>query len=271
MIVSTPNAFFEKVAQRQRDLNTLLCVGLDPDVSKIPRRYHDFDRPTLAFCLDVIDATHDLVSAFKPQFAHFAAAHALAELEEIITYCRTKSVPVILDAKRGDVGSTSDFYAREAFDVYGADAVTVNPYLGGDSLEPFLERTDKGVILLCRTSNAGGADLQNLKLTNGRELYEQVAHLAAKQWNEGGNVGLVVGATRPAELARVREITGDMTFLLPGVGAQGGDIAASLSAGQGGGLIISSSRAVLYPESGEKEAVRAAAVATRDQINQFRR
>ena len=268
--MSAPSSFFDVVSARQQTLNTLLCVGLDPDRSKIPQRYQVAARPVLAFCLDVIDATHDLVATFKPQFAHFAAADALGDLKEAITYCRELGVPVILDAKRGDVGSTSDFYAREAFDVYGADAVTVNPYLGGDSLEPFLERADKGVILLCRTSNPGGADLQNLKLASGEELYERVAQLAATEWNTHNNVGLVVGATRPAELRRVREITGDMTFLLPGIGAQGGDVAASLEAGRGGGLIVSSSRAVLYPDSDAPGAVRAAATATRDLINEHR-
>ena len=265
-----PVSFFDAVNARQQAQNTLLCVGLDPDVSKIPLRYHSTARPILSFCRDVVDATHDLVATFKPQFAHFAAADALDDLKEIIAYCRELGVPVILDAKRGDVGSTSEFYAQEAFDVYGADAVTVNPYLGGDSLQPFLERADKGVILLCRTSNPGGSDLQNLKLASGEELFEHVAQLAATQWNTRGNVGLVVGATRPAELKRVREIAGPMTCLLPGIGAQGGDVAASLEAGRGGGLIISSSRAVLYPDSDDAGAVRAAANVTRDLINRYR-
>jgi len=263
--------FFVDLAKRQAALDTLLCVGLDPDLSKLPEPYLACADPILTFCKDVIDATYDLVGCFKPQFAHFAAAEALPALREVIAYCHDKNVPVILDAKRGDVGSTSSFYAREAYDVYNADAVTVNPYLGGDSLEPFLERTDKGVILLCRTSNPGGADLQNLKLSSGVEVYEHIASLAAKQWNGNNNVGLVVGATRPEELKRVRAIVGEMPLLLPGIGAQGGDIAASLAAGAGGGLIVSSSRAVLYPADGEIAAVRAEAEKTRLSLNQHRR
>ncbi len=263
-------SFFEDLAKRQAALDTLLCVGLDPDLSKLPERYLAGADPIVTFCKDVIDATCDLVGCFKPQFAHFAAAEALPALMEVIAYCHDKNVPVILDAKRGDVGSTSSFYAREAFDVYGADAVTVNPYLGGDSLEPFLEREDKGVILLCRTSNPGGADLQNLKLASGVEVYEQIASMAANEWNDNENVGLVVGATRPEELKRIRTIVGEMTLLLPGIGAQGGDISASLAAGAGGGLIVSSSRAVLYPEGGEMAAVRAEAKKTRLSLNQHR-
>ncbi|MFL2535633.1 MAG: orotidine-5'-phosphate decarboxylase [Candidatus Azotimanducaceae bacterium] len=188
--------FFVDLANRQAALDTLLCVGLDPDLSKLPEPYLACADPILTFCKDVIDATYDLVGCFKPQFAHFAAAEALPALREVIAYCHDKNVPVILDAKRGDVGSTSSFYAREAYDVYDADAVTVNPYLGGDSLEPFLERTDKGVILLCRTSNPGGADLQNLRLASGVEVYEHIASLAAKQWN--GNEQCGVGRWRDA-------------------------------------------------------------------------
>ena len=259
-----------KAAQVQNE--SMLCVGLDPDMAKLPAHLPKNRQAVFDFCASIVDFTADLVCSFKPQIAYFAAMGAEAELERLVRHIRdvAPQVPVILDAKRGDVGSTSDFYAREAFDVYGADAVTVNPYLGGDSLEPFLERADKGVILLCRTSNPGGADLQNLKLASGEELYEYVAQLAATQWNSRGNIGLVVGATRPAELKRVREITGNMTFLLPGIGAQGGDVAASLEAGRGGGLIVSSSRAVLYPDSEAPGAVRAAAMATRDLINEHR-
>lgn len=261
------NAFFESVAERQNSINSLLCVGLDPELSRIPERYHHSERPILAFCTDVIEATRDLTACFKPQFAHFAAADALDDLREVIAILNAMNLPVILDAKRGDVGSTSQFYAREAFEVYGADAVTVNPYLGGDSLDPFLECADKGIILLCRTSNPGGTDIQNQKLSGGIELYEHVARLASRRWNKHQNIGLVVGATRPSELARVREIVGDMFLLLPGIGAQGGDVAASLAAGAGGGLIISSSRAILYPAIGTLEAVREVARETRELIN----
>jgi len=264
------NVFFEAVAARQEAINSLLCVGLDPEPSKIPARYQSEDRPILKFCLEVIDATKDIVSCYKPQFAHFAAANALADLREVISVLRAEGLPVILDAKRGDVGSTSQYYASEAFDVYDAGAVTVNPYLGGDSIAPFLEHTDRGIILLCRTSNPGGADIQNLRLSDGGELFEHVARMASGTWNQNSNIGLVVGATRPEELARVRQIVGGMYLLLPGIGAQGGDVATSLAAGAGGGLIISSSRAVLYPPTGSIDAVRRSAVETRDLINEHR-
>ena len=216
----------------------------------------------------IIDATAGYACCYKAQFAHFAAVGAEAELQLTIDYIQSLGIPVILDAKRGDVGSTGDFYAREAFDRYHADAVTANPYMGGDSLKPLLEREDKGVLLLCRTSNPGGTDLQNLVLATGEQLFERVAELAANQWNKNSNVGLVVGATQPEELARVRQITGDMTLLLPGIGAQGGDIKASLAAGQGGGLIISASRSILYPQAMSPEQ---AAQATRDEINRHHR
>lgn len=179
---------------------------------------------------------------------------------------------MILDAKRGDVGSTAEQYAVEVFDRYGADAATINPYLGYDAMEPFLAHADKGIFILCRTSNPGGADLQNLVLQDGRHLYEHVAHEAANTWNSNGNIALVTGATRPEELTKIRQITGDMSLLLPGIGAQGGDMAASLKAGAGGGLIVSSSRAVLYASSGDDfaEAARQEAQSTRDEINHHR-
>ena len=264
------NNFFERVALRQTEIDSLLCIGLDPEPSRFPERYLNADRPVLQFCLEVIEATHDLTCCYKPQFAHFAAADALEDLKEVIAYLRAKSIPVILDAKRGDVGSTSRYYAEEAFDVYGADALTVNPYLGGDSLEPFLGRSDKGIILLCRTSNPGGLDLQNQTLTSGRELYEHIAELASTRWNTNQNIGLVVGATRPDELARVRKIVGGMFLLLPGIGAQGGDIKASLVAGSGGGLIVSSSRAILYPIGEDFGEFRRRASLSSAAINEFR-
>lgn len=261
------NAFFEAISERQEAVNSLLCVGLDPELQRLPDSYQLTDRPIWEFCKDVIEVTRDVVCCYKPQFAHFAAADALEDLKDIIALLKAEGLPVILDAKRGDVTSTSHYYAREAFDVYEADAVTVNPYLGGDSITPFLERENKGVILLCRTSNPGGSDVQNQMLAQGGELYEHIARLAAGDWNSRGNVGLVVGATRPEELARVRDIVGRMFLLLPGIGAQGGDLEASLASGTGGGLIVSSSRSVLYPEGGSKEAVREIAVKTRDLIN----
>jgi len=262
------SAFFDRIRQRQHEVNSLLCVGLDPDLDRIPGEFLSQDKPIFAFNKMIIDATADYACCYKPQFAHFAAVGAEAELQLTIDYIQSLGIPVILDAKRGDVGSTGDFYAREAFDRYHADAVTANPYMGGDSLKPLLEREGKGVLLLCRTSNPGGADLQNLVLATGEQLFERVADLAANQWNKNNNVGLVVGATQPEELARVRQITGDMTLLLPGIGAQGGDIKASLAAGQGGGLIISASRSILYPQAMSPEQ---AAQATRDEINRHHR
>ena len=260
------NDLFGAVKERQERIKSLLCVGLDPDLDKIPRAYQKQDRPILRFCLDVIDATKDFASCFKPQFAHFAAASATDDLQEVVSILRSEGLPVILDAKRGDVGSTSEFYAHEAFDIYDAGAVTVNPYMGGDSLDPFLEYQDRGVILLCRTSNPGGGDIQNLELASGGQVYERVAFLARDEWNTNKNVGLVVGATRPEELLRVRSIVGDMYLLLPGVGAQGADVREVMRAGSGGGLLVSASRSVLYPKSEGIQNVRLAAKATRDLI-----
>jgi orotidine-5'-phosphate decarboxylase len=220
------------------------------------------------------------VCAYKPQFAHYAAYEAEDQLERTIEYLHRAypGIPVILDGKRGDVGNTAERYAIEAFERYGADAVTVNPYLGGDSLEPFLKHADKGVIILCRTSNPGARDLQDLEV-GGRRLYHVVAELAATRWNTRGNCALVVGATYPRELAEVRRIVGDMPLLLPGVGAQGADVAQAVQNGQsaqGTGLLVSSSRAILYgskPGAGGDfaAAARAAALTLRDEINASRR
>jgi orotidine-5'-phosphate decarboxylase len=224
----------------------------------------------------IIDATADLVCCYKPQFAHYAAHGAEDQLLRTIQYIHGEypGMPVLLDSKRGDVGNTAERYAREAFDRYGADAVTVNPYLGTDSLEPFLKYADRGVVILCRTSNPGARDLQDLEV-NGRKLYHVVAEMAAKRWNSRGNCMLVVGATYPRELKEVRDIVGDMPLLLPGVGAQGADITQALQNGQtakGTGLVVSSSRAILYASSGDDfaAAARKATLALRDQINEHR-
>jgi orotidine-5'-phosphate decarboxylase len=275
------SAFIEMLARSWERSNSLVCVGLDPEIERFPRHIAAQPSPIFQFNKAIIDATADLVCAYKPQFAHYAAYEAEDQLERTIEYIHRSypGIPVILDSKRGDVGNTAERYAIEAFERYGADAVTVNPYLGGDSLEPFLKHTDKGVIILCRTSNPGGRDLQDLEV-NGRKLYQVIADLAARQWNSRGNCLLVVGATYPRELAEVREIVGTMPFLVPGVGAQGGDVAAAVSSGQtadGTGLIISSSRGILYAGSdGETgappftAAARAAAQTLRDQINSSR-
>lgn len=270
------SAFIERLTSSWERSNSLVCVGLDPEIERLPADIAMQPSPIFQFNKAIIDATADLVCAYKPQFAHYAAYEAEDQLERTIEYIHRSypGIPVILDSKRGDVGNTAVRYAIEAFERYGADAVTVNPYLGGDSLEPFLQYEDKGVIILCRTSNPGGRDLQDLDV-GGRKLYQVVADMTARRWNARGNCLLVVGATQPRELAEVREIVGKMPFLVPGVGAQGGDVAAAVTNGQtpdGTGLIISSSRGILYAGSDENfsTAARAAAQALRDQINASR-
>ena len=243
----------------------MLCVGLDPDVSRFPSPFAGRVDAMADFCIAIVDATAPHVCAFKPQIAYFAAVGAERQLERVCEHIRSAhpDIPVILDAKRGDIGDTAKLYAREAFERYGADAVTVNPYLGTDSLEPFFAHSGKGVIVLCRTSNAGSGTFQT-QLIDGQPLYEHVARRAADEWSQMGEVGLVVGATYPEELARVRSLVGDMPLLVPGVGAQGGDAKTVLRVGQannGYGLIVNSSRAVLYASSGTDFAEAAARVA----------
>jgi len=271
------SAFIDTLAGSWKRNNSLVCVGLDPEIERFPAHIAAQPSPIFQFNKAIIDATADLVCAYKPQFAHYAAYEAEDQLERTIEYIHRSypGIPVILDSKRGDVGNTAERYAIEAFERYGADAVTVNPYLGRDSLEPFLKYADKGVIILCRTSNPGSRDLQDLEVSSGRKLYQVVADLAAREWNSRGNCLLVVGATYPRELAEVREIVGTMPFLVPGVGAQGGDVAAAVSSGQtadGTGLVISSSRGILYAGTdGEfSAAARSATQTLRDQINASR-
>ncbi|TNC77404.1 orotidine-5'-phosphate decarboxylase [Janthinobacterium lividum] len=270
--------FINKLSAAWTANNSLLCVGLDPDLAKLPAELRDLPDGITTFCTRIIDATADLACAFKPQIAYFAALGAEKQLEDICRYVRENypHIPLILDAKRGDIGATATQYAREAFERYGADAVTVNPYMGEDSLDPYLAWKDRGVIILCRTSNPGGSDLQFLN-TDGEPLYQRVARLVADKWNKNGQCALVVGATFPEELAQVRAIVGDMPLLVPGIGAQGGDIAATVGAGQtanGMGMMISSSRAIIYatPQDGEDwaDAARRVAIETRDAINQHR-
>jgi orotidine-5'-phosphate decarboxylase len=273
--------FMSSLARAWRDRNSLLCVGLDPDPKKFPAQLAGRPDAIIAFCREIVDATADLVCCFKPQIAYFAAQRAEDQLEALIAHIHDKhpGTPVILDAKRGDIGSTAEQYAIEAFERFQADAITVNPYMGRDSVEPYLAYPEKGVILLCRTSNPGGSDLQFLDVVgaggSGEKLYERVARLVATEWNTSGNCALVVGATFPDEIRRVREITGAVPLLVPGIGAQGGDVEATVRAGRtpdGGGLMINSSRAILYAGKGEDFATqaRAAALATRDAINAFR-
>ncbi len=250
----------------------MLCVGLDPDPARFPDGIDRDARGVLEFCRSVVDATAHTVCAFKPQIAYFSALGAERELELLCAHILSSAphAVLILDAKRGDIGSTAERYAVEAFERYGADAVTVNPFLGTDSIEPFLAHRGKGTIVLCRTSNPGGADLQNLRF-DGTPLYEHIAHLAVDDWSTKGDVALVVGATVPDELRRVRSIVGDLPLLVPGIGAQGGDVIATVAAGRdssGYGMMINSSRAVLYASSGSDwiHATARAAEATRDEI-----
>jgi orotidine-5'-phosphate decarboxylase len=273
--------FMPMLRQAWQRNDSLVCVGLDPEPARFPAHLREDPDAVFAFCAAIVDATADLVCAFKPQIAHFAALGAEDALQRLIAHihARHAGVPVILDAKRGDIGSTARHYAEEAFDRYRADAVTLNPYLGRDSVQPFLDRADKGVILLCRTSNPGGADFQNLAVHDGEgrslPLYQHIAATIARDWNAHGNCALVTGATFPEELGAVRALVGNMPLLVPGVGAQGGDVAAVLAVGalaDGTGLIVSSSRAILYADGGPEfgEAARAAATALRDAINRHR-
>ncbi|MEY2400916.1 MAG: orotidine-5-phosphate decarboxylase [Ilumatobacteraceae bacterium] len=253
----------------------MLCVGLDPDSTRLPTSLDGCSGAVYDFCKAIVDATADTVCAFKPQFAYFAAQRAEPDLERLCHYIHDTypDVLLILDAKRGDIGPTAEQYAREAFDRYGADVVTVNPYLGTDSIEPYLRYPDRGVFVLCRTSNPGGSDFQSLHV-DGEPLYINVARMVGSEWSDIGECGLVVGATFPAELAAVRAVIGDLPVLVPGVGAQGGDIEATVAAGataDGFGMVINSSRAILYASIGDDfaEAARSEAVATRDAIRSF--
>ena len=272
------SAFLTQLTAAWARSNSLVCVGLDPEIERFPRQIADYPSPIFQFNKAIIDATADLACAYKPQFAHYAAYEAEDQLERTIEYINRSypGVPVILDSKRGDIGNTAERYAIEAFERYGADAVTVNPYLGGDSLEPFLRREDRGVVVLCRTSNPGARDLQDLAVgPQGQRLYHVVAQMAAERWNTRGNCLLVVGATYPQELAEIRRIVGQMPLLVPGVGAQGGDVAEVVRNGQtaaGTGLLVSSSRGILYASAGDDfaSAARAAALSLRDQINAHR-
>ena len=268
--------FIDTLSSAWKTNDSLLCVGLDPDPAKFPAHLKGRPDAIFEFCSAIADATADLVCCFKPQIAYFAAHQAEDQLQALIAHihARHPGIPVILDAKRGDIGSTAEQYAIEAFERYRADALTVNPYMGKDSVEPYLAYADKGVILLCRTSNPGGSDLQFLDV-GGKKLYEHVAEIIARDWNVTGQCALVVGATFPGEIARVREIVGEMPLLVPGIGAQGGDVEATLHAGKtpsGRGLMINSSRAILYAVKDEQfaNAARLAAEETRALINRFR-
>jgi orotidine-5'-phosphate decarboxylase len=284
--MNAARAFRPRLVAAQAAQASMLCVGLDPEPAKFPGPWRDEPARIHDFCAAIVDAVHDQVCAFKPQIAHFAAHGAESQLERLIAHIRrvAPSVPVILDAKRGDIGSTAEHYAREAFVRYDADAVTLSPFLGFDSIEPYTRHAGRGLILLCRTSNPGGAELQAQPVAAvggypAEPLYERIARLAAGPWNTSGQLALVVGATWPAELARVRELAPSLPLLVPGIGAQGGDAAATVRAGwhAEGPLVISSSRAILYAGAGGPDTVeafadaaRAAAEATRLQLQAAR-
>jgi orotidine-5'-phosphate decarboxylase len=266
--------FAERLNRAQTASGGLLCVGLDPDPAKMPALGVHGTAALLAFNRRIVDATADLAAAYKPQAAFYGAAGAEAELEASVRYIRERAphALVILDAKRNDIGNTARAYAREAFDRYEADAVTINPYMGTDSVLPFVERPDRGAVLLCRTSNPGAGDFQDL-LVDGLPLYRRVAERADRDWNGRQNLMLVVGATYPAEMAELRRAHPGLTFLVPGIGAQGGDLEAILAAGlnaAGTGLLINSARGVIYAGGGDAGAIRAAAQALYDGINRGR-
>ena len=278
--------FIDQLADAGSRNASMLCVGLDPEPARFPQALRGDAGRIYDFCAAIVDATADLAMAFKPQIAYFAAHRAEAQLEQLMAHMRRAAphVPIILDAKRGDIGSTAEQYAIEAFERYGADAVTLSPFMGFDSVQPYLKHHGKGAFLLCRTSNPGGDDLQNQRLASvdGQPLlYEHVARLAQGPWNTNGQLGLVVGATYPAEIACVRELAPTLPLLIPGVGAQGGDAAATVRAGWRGNtadgsstgpIVVNSSRAILYASSGADfaEAARAEARRTRDALQAAR-
>jgi orotidine-5'-phosphate decarboxylase len=269
-----PITFAERLEGAQATSGSLLCVGLDPDPVKMPNEIARGPEPLLAFDRRIIDATADLAAAYKPQIAFYSALGKELELAASIRYIRERAphALVILDAKRNDIGNTAQAYAREAFDRYGADAVTVNPYMGADSVQPFLARSDRGAIILCRTSNPGARDFQDL-MVDGLPLYRRVAERAARDWNGLQNLMLVVGATYPAEMAELRCSHPNLSFLVPGIGAQGGDLDGTLAAGlnsQGAGLLINSSRGIIYAGGGTAVKIRAAAQALHAAINRGR-
>ena len=266
-----PKTFAERLSEAQRSSGSLVCVGLDPDSRKLPADLAADSAPLYAFNRRIVDATFDIAAAYKPQVAFYSAAGAEEQLASSIRYIRERAPAalVILDAKRGDIGNTAEAYVREAFERYGADAVTVNPYMGADSVLPFLASKEYGAIVLCRTSNSGAKDFQDLSF-DGLPLYRHVAAHAVTHWNQNGNLMLVVGATVPREMAELRAAHPHIPFLVPGIGAQGGDLKATLAAGldaHGAGLLISASRSIIYADGGTAAAIRAAAKDLHTEIN----
>jgi orotidine-5'-phosphate decarboxylase len=258
--VSFYASFYEKLQAAWQRQGSMLCIGLDPQQANLPTELQTRTDGYFAFCKAIVDATHDTVCAYKPQAAHFAALGYEDQLAQVIAYIKTTypHIPVILDAKRGDVGSTAIFYAMEAYERYDADAVTVSPYLGYESVAPYLQYADRGVVVLCRTSNAGSGWLQNYP-PDDVPIYQRVAAEVAA-WNDNQQCMLVTGATYPEELGKVREIVGDMPLLVPGVGAQGGNVAEVVRHGSdsnGFGLVMSSSRNIIFARQEGETAGRA--------------
>ena len=277
--VTPTTTFLDMLREAGEKNQSMLCVGLDPEPARFPGKLKGEASKIYGFCASIVDATADLVVSFKPQIAYFAAHRAESQLERLMEHMRRAAphVPIILDAKRGDIGSTAEQYAIEAFERYGADAVTLSPFMGFDSVAPYLKHHGKGAFLLCRTSNPGGDDLQNQRLADvdGQPLlYEHIAKLAQGPWNLNGQLGLVVGATYPAEIERVRSLAPTVPLLIPGVGAQGGDAVATVRAGwrEGAPIIVNSSRAILYASSEDDfaEAARREAMKTRDVLQAAR-
>ena len=276
---STPLNFLDMLSTAEQQNQSMLCVGLDPEPTRFPAKLKGNSNKIYDFCAAIVDSVADLVISFKPQIAYFAAHRAEGQLERLMAHMRraAPNVPIILDAKRGDIGSTAEQYAIEAFERYGADAVTLSPFMGFDSVAPYLKHAGKGAFLLCRTSNPGGDDLQNQRLASveGQPLlYEHIARLAQGPWNLNGQLGLVVGATYPAEIERVRLVAPTLPLLIPGVGAQGGDAVATVRAGwrEGAPIIVNSSRAILYASGGDDfaEAARREALKTRNVLQAAR-
>ncbi len=270
--MSAASAPLRKLEARMDAVDSLLCVGLDPELARLPERFRNQANPLFAFCREIIDATASFACAFKPNTAFFEAhgAQGWSELELVCAHLREHHPDLFLicDAKRADIGSTNGGYVSAVFDRLQADAITLHPYLGREALRPFLDRQDKASIVLCRTSNPGAGELQDLQ-AGGKALWEHVAERVSKDWDEHGNCMLVVGATWPEEMRCIREIAPEMTFLVPGIGAQGGDVQATVHAGlrpDGKGLVISSSRAIMYAGD-PAEAARE----TRNMINAARK
>lgn len=271
--------FKRKLSASRTKNNSLLCVGLDPNMDMLPRHLRDSKTPFFDFGKAIIDATADMACAFKPNSAFYEArgAAGIAELKQTCDYISQHhaDIPIILDFKRGDIDTTNNHYTKFAFDYLNVDAVTIQPYQGRQAFQPFLDRKDKGIMILCRMSNEGSDEFQDM-LVDGRKLYVHVAEHVRDKWNANGNCQLVVGATYPAEMAEIRQLVGDdMVFLVPGFGAQGGEIEATIQAGitsSGNGLIINSSRAIIYASTGEDfaKAARQQATASRDEINRYR-